>query len=172
MTAPTVAARVRAATPSDLPAINEIYNFWVDHSPATFDLEYTTPAWRENWYGERVQGGYPILVAEVGSEVAGWTCLSRWSPKAAYARTADESIYIGDAHRGQGLGTSLLTALLDEARPMDLHVVMAGVVACQGASLALHRSIGFVEAGRYEHMGYKLGAWHDVVWLQRHLWRD
>lgn len=171
MTAPTVAARVRAATPAHLPAINDIYNHWVDNSPATFDLEHTTPAWRENWYSERVQAGYPILVAEVHRQVAGWTCLSRWSPKAAYARTADESIYIADGYRGHGIGTRLLSAVLDEARRMELHVVMAGVVACQEPSLALHRSLGFVEAGRYEHMGYKLGAWHDVVWLQNHLWR-
>jgi phosphinothricin acetyltransferase len=54
---------------------------------------------------------------------------------------------------------------------MDLHVVMAGIVGCQQASLALHRSQGFVEAGRYEHMGYKLGAWHDVHWYQCHLWK-
>jgi L-amino acid N-acyltransferase YncA len=65
----------------------------------------------------------------------------------------------------------LLTAILDEARAREKHVVMAGVVECREASLALHRSLGFEQAGRYEHMGYKLGEWHTVVWLQRHLWR-
>lgn len=162
--------RVRPATPSDLPAINAIYNFYVDTSPATFDLEHTTAEWRANWYAERTRRGLPVLVADAG-KVAGWVCLSPWSPKAAYARTVDESIYIADAFRGRGAGRALLAAVVDEARRMDLHVVMAGVVACQEASLSPHRSLGFVEAGRYAHMGFKLGAWHDVVWLQRHLWR-
>lgn len=172
MTAPAVGIRVRPATPADLPAINNIYNYWVDRSPATFDLEHMTVEWRDAWYRDRTDGGYPVLVAEAEGQVAGWVCLSKWSPKKAYAKTVDESIYIADAFRGRGVGTLLLGAILDEARRMDMHVVMAGVVACQEASLALHRSLGFVEAGRYEHMGFKLGEWHTLVWLQRHLWRD
>jgi phosphinothricin acetyltransferase len=171
MSAPAAGVRVRAATFDDLPAMNDIYNYWVDRSPATFDLEHMTPDWREAWYRERTGAGYPVLVADVQGAIAGWVCLSKWSPKKAYAKTADESIYLADAFRGRGVGKLLVGAILDEARRMDLHVVMAGVTACQEASLALHRSLGFIESGRYAHMGYKLGAWHDVVWLQRHLWR-
>ena len=162
---------VRAATESDLPSINAIYNFYVATSPATFDLEPMTEEWRRDWYAARAGNGYPVLVAEISGEIAGWCCLSPWSPKKAYQKTADESIYIADAHRGEGVGTALLGAILAEARNLDLHVVMAGVVGCQQASLALHRKCGFVEAGRYEHMGYKLGSWHDVHWYQHHLWR-
>lgn len=169
MTSPAVL--VRPATPADLPAINAIYNFYVDTSPATFDLEHTTLEWRTNWYAERIGRRLPVLIADASGEVAGWVCLSPWSSKAAYARTADESIYIADSFRRRGVGRALLSAVLGEARRLDLHVVMAGVTACQEASLALHQSLGFVEAGRYAHMGFKLGAWHDVVWLQRHLWR-
>ncbi len=172
MTVPAVSVRVRVATVDDLAAINAIYNFYVDMSPATFDLEHMTMAWREGWFRDRVEGGYPVLVAEAEGEVAGWVCLSKWSPKAAYAQTADESIYIADGYRGRGVGKALLSAVLDEARRMDLHIVMAGVVACQEASLSLHRSLGFVEAGRYEHMGFKLGEWHTLVWLQRRLWEE
>lgn len=94
-----------------------------------------------------------------------------WSPKRAYQTTVDESIYVADGYRGRGVGKSLLNATLAEARNLGIHVVMAGIVGCQEASLELHRRCGFTEAGRYEHMGYKLGAWHDVHWYQNHLWR-
>jgi phosphinothricin acetyltransferase len=161
---------VRPASEADLPAINAIYNFYVATSPATFDLGPTTDQWRGDWFNSRISGGFPVLVADVEGEVAGWCCLSPWSPKKAYQKTADESIYIGDAFRGQRVGTRLLEAILQEARGMGIHVVMAGIVGCQEPSLALHRSLGFVEAGRYLHMGYKLGDWHDVHWYQRHLW--
>ena len=161
---------VRAATESDLPAINAIYNFYVATSPATFDLEPMTNQWRRDWCAARKSAGLPVLVAESGGQIAGWCCLSPWSPKPAYRSTADESIYIADGFRGQGAGRALLGAILGEARALNLHVVMAGIVACQEASLALHRSLGFVEAGRYRHMGFKLGSWHDVHWYQRHLW--
>lgn len=172
MTVPAIGVRVRPATTTDLPAINDIYNFYVETSPATFDLEPMSAEWRESWFAERTRRGLPVLVADAGGEVAGWNCVSPWSPKAAYSRTVDESIYIADRFRGQGVGRALLSAVLVEARRLDLHVVMAGITACQDASLALHRSLGFVEAGRYAHMGYKLGQWHDVVWMQCHLWRD
>jgi phosphinothricin acetyltransferase len=163
---------VRSATEVDLPAINAIYNFYVATSVATFDLEPMTDAWRGDWFAARAGNGYPVLVVEIDGEVAGWCCLSPWSPKKAYQKTVDESIYIGDLHRGLGVGNAILSAILDEARDRDFEVVMAGIVGCQQASLELHRRCGFVESGRYEHMGYKLGAWHDVHWYQRHLWRD
>ncbi len=162
---------IRPASAEDLAAINAIYNFYVETSPATFDLEPMTAAWREDWFAARTVAGFPVLVADVGGQVAGWCCLSAWSPKKAYGNTADESIYIGDGFRGRGVGKALLSAIVDEARALDIHVVMAGIVGCQEPSLALHRSLGFVEAGRYEHMGFKLGQWHDVHWYQRHLWR-
>lgn len=162
---------IRPATTADLPAINDVYNFYVETSPATFDLEPTTEAWRADWFESRRAAGLPVLVAELDRQVAGWCCLSAWSPKRAYAKTADESIYIADNYRSRGVGKALLGSILECARELDFHVVMAGIVGCQDPSLALHRSLGFVEAGRYEHMGYKLGAWHDVHWYQRHLWR-
>jgi len=168
---PARTATVRPAGQSDLSAINAIYNFYVDTSPATFDLEHTTAQWRHDWFETRRAAGLPVLVADVDGDIAGWCCLSQWSPKKAYAKTADESIYIADRFRGRGVGKALLGAILDEARTLDFHVVMAGIVGCQEPSLALHRSLGFLEAGRYLHMGFKLGAWHDVHWYQRHLWR-
>ena len=129
-------------------------------------------AWRLAWFEQRAAKGLPVLVADAGGGVAGWCALSDWSPKRAYATTKDESIYIADAFRGQGVGRVLLTAILEEARRMDVQVVMAGVVACQEPSMALHRSLGFEQSALNLHMGYKLGAWHDVASLQRHLWRD
>ncbi|MBA4180615.1 MAG: GNAT family N-acetyltransferase [Anaerolinea sp.] len=163
---------IRPATAADLPAINEIYNFYVATSPATFDTQPVSLDRREAWFTERSALGLPVLVADADGEAGGWCALSPWSAKKAYDTTRDESIYIADEFRGRGLGKALLGAVLQEARRLDVHVVMAGVVACQEASLALHRSLGFEQSALNLHMGYKLGSWHDVVYLQRHLWRE
>ena len=162
---------IRPATAADLPAINAIYNFYVATSPATFDIEPTSDAFRLSWFEQRTSKGLPVLLAEARGEIAGWCALSDWSPKRAYDTTKDESIYMADDFRGQGLGRALLTAILGEAKRIGVQVVMAGVVACQEPSLALHRSLGFEQSALNVHMGYKLGAWHDVAYLQRHLWR-
>ncbi len=137
------AMSVRPATEADLPAINAIYNFYVATSPATFDLEPMTEEWRQEWFAARTGQGLPVLVADIAGEVAGWCCLSQWSPKKAYQKTADESIYIADEHRGEGIGTALLGGILAEARSLDMHVVMAGIVGCQKASLEVHRKMWF-----------------------------
>lgn len=165
---------IRAATESDCPTINAIYNFYVQTSPATFDLVEMTGDWRLDWFHQRVDRGFPVLVAmeEATGAVAGWCALAPWSPKAAYDRTAEESIYIADGYRRHGLGRALLAAILAEARGLGKHVVMAGVTNCQDASLALHESLGFERSALNRHMGFKLGQWHDVAYLQRHLWRD
>ena len=161
---------IRPATIADCPAINAIYNFYVHTSPATFDLVDVPDDRRLAWFEERSALGLPILVAEAGGQVAGWCALSPWSPKAAYDTTRDESIYIADAFRGEGVGRALLTAILEEARSIGVHVVMAGIVRCQEASIGLHRSLGFEQSALNRHMGFKLGQWHDVIYMQRHLW--
>ena len=168
-TRPTVL--IRPAALADCVAINDIYNFYVRTSPATFDTTEVAQSTRQEWFEAHASAGLPIFVAEVGGEVAGWCSLSPWSPKRAYVTTVEESIYIDDAHRGEGLGGKLLTAAIDAARERGTHVVMAGVVACQEPSLALHRALGFEQTGLHPHMGFKLGEWHDVAYLQRALWR-
>ena len=48
-------------------------------------------------------------------------------------------------------------------------VVIAGLTLPNEASEGLHRAMGFEPVGTYRRIGYKLGAWHDVLWLQRRL---
>jgi L-amino acid N-acyltransferase len=163
---------VRPAALIDCPAINSIYNFYVRTSPATFDTIEMPLAARNAWFEAHAAAGLPIFVAELDGEVAGWCSLSTWSPKRAYVTTVEESIYIADSSRGRGLGRLLLTTALDAARERGKHVVMAGIVACQEPSLALHRKLGFEQTGLNPHMGFKLGQWHDVASFQHALWRE
>ena len=46
---------------------------------------------------------------------------------------------------------------------------MAGTTLPNPASEGLHRAMGFQPAGTYRKIGFKHGAWHDVVWTQRDL---
>ena len=118
---------IRPARLADAAAINDIYNFYVRTSPATFDTQGMTLGWRESWLSSHLSGDLPVLVAIAPSgEVAGWCSLSTWSPKGAYEKTVDESIYIANSWRGQGVGRQLISAILGEARSRGIEVVMAG----------------------------------------------
>jgi phosphinothricin acetyltransferase len=63
----------------------------------------------------------------------------------------------------------LYAALLDRLTKRGYRTAVAGMTLPNAASLALHRALGFEDVGAYRHVGYKLGAWHDVGWMQRPL---
>lgn len=156
---------IRPATAGDLERINEIYNHYVHHSTCTYQTEPETIESRRAWF-ESHGKLHPIFVAERNGEVAGWASLSRFHPRAAYGRTVENSIYIHDQARRCGLGAALLRRLVDDARDLGHHTIIAGISADQSASVELHRKFGFTEAARLREVGFKFGQWLDVVYLQ------
>ncbi|HSI36040.1 MAG TPA: GNAT family N-acetyltransferase [Tepidisphaeraceae bacterium] len=157
---------IRAATEDDLVAINEIYNYYVVNSTATYQTEPATIDERRAWFaahGER----YPVIVAvdEAGA-VIGWGSLSRFHPRAAYGRTVENSVYVDHRHHRRGLGRALSERLITLARELGYRTIVGLIDADQGPSIALHRALGFETSGRLREVGYKFGRWLDVVYMQ------
>lgn len=157
---------VRPARESDVPAILAVYNEAVLTTTATYDYEPQPFEARLAWFHDRQQRGLPVLVAEEAGAVLGWAALNPHREKPGYLRTVENSVYIAEKARGRGVGRMLLAALVQEARRLHLHVILAGVDAENEASLRLHQRFGFVEAGRFRQVGWKFGRWLDVVYLQ------
>ncbi|SDJ95100.1 phosphinothricin acetyltransferase [Nonomuraea maritima] len=161
---------IRPLADPDLPAVATIYAHYVTDSLATFDL---TPPSLDEWRAKAAglaAAGMPFLVAEVDGQVAGYAYLAQYRPKPGYRHTAEDTVYIAPGHTGQGLGRSLLGALLDLARATHARRVVA-VIADYGepASARLHEAFGFEEAGRLKGVGFKHGRWIDTVLFQLHL---
>ncbi|NJR31503.1 N-acetyltransferase [bacterium] len=110
--------------------------------------------------------GPALLVAETGGAVVGYAYATQFRPRAAYARTCENSIYIADSARGQGVGTRLLGALVDAARDCGFEQMIAVIGGGEPASVALHAKCGFVHAGRMRNVGYKFGRRLDTVYMQ------
>jgi phosphinothricin acetyltransferase len=156
---------IRPAVPEDLSAINAIYNHSVLHSTATYQTEPSTDAERAAWFaahGER----HPVLVAEIDGRVVGWGSLSSFHPRAAFARTVEDSVYIHQDFHRRGVGRALLTALVARAKDLGHHRIIAAISGDQEPSLALHESLGFTERGRLTEAGFKFGRWLDMVYLE------
>src|SRR5690606_39920728 len=134
----------RRATPEDLADINRIYNHEVQHGVATWDLDPWPWERRLAWFGEH-DDTTPIFVAEVDSEVAGFNYLSHHSPRAGYRFTREHTIYIDERFQGRGVGRALLSQMVEEARRLGMHVLLAAMESENTGSLVLHRSLGFVE---------------------------
>ncbi|MBC7442636.1 MAG: N-acetyltransferase [Ramlibacter sp.] len=162
---------MRDARITDLPHIREIYNYYVANSTVTFDVDpMTLAAWRSKFYylGKL---GMPFIVAvsPVG-QILGYALVSPWKEKRAYRFTVENSIYLGAASTGKGLGRVLLGELIDRSKAAGLKEIIA-VIADQGAdaSIKLHRDFGFDEIGRMGKVGFKFDRWLGTVLMQKSL---
>lgn len=156
----------RLAAEDDLPAINEIYNYYVANSTCTYQLEAETLEAREAWFRHHPPDKYPVTVAEIDGKIVGWGSLSKFRERAAYDPTTEFSVYIHHDFHRRGLGRLILTDLIARARKAGFHSIIGGTSAEQTASIRLQESFGFREVARLPQVGYKHGQWLDVVYLQ------
>ena len=159
---------IRTANETDLAAINDIYNFYVDHSTCTYQTQAETMADRKAWFAAHGKS-YPIFVAERNGEIVGWGSISRFHPRAGYRFAVENSIYLRKDSLRMGIGARLLELLIQESRRLGYHTIIAGISGEQTASIELHRKFGFTEAGRLREVGYKFDQWLDVIYMQLRL---
>ena len=160
--------QIRRALPADVEAITAIYNEAILTTTATFDTEPKTTAERMEWFKAHDER-HPILVAAVEGTIAGWASLSRWSDRPAYDDTAETSFYVQSEYRGRGIGRMLKEAIIEEARRLHFHTLIARVAEGSQESLHLNESAGFVHVGTMKQVGRKFGKLLDVHILQKML---
>ncbi|QLQ15405.1 MAG: N-acetyltransferase family protein [Micropruina sp.] len=157
---------LREATAADLPAILDIYNEAVRTTTASWDLEPVSLASRQRWFAEHEAADHPVLVAVRDGEVVGWTAYGRFRDKAGYDATMEHTVYVRADARGGGIGRALLQSLVGIARLRGVHALLGALSSENTGSLALHRSLGFVEVGRMPQVGRKFDRWLDLVWVE------
>ncbi|PZU40927.1 MAG: N-acetyltransferase family protein [Microbacterium sp.] len=162
---------IRPAEVRDIPDIREIYNYYVTNSVVTFDEKrWSLKKWREK-FDHLTSLGLPFLVAESPSgQILGYALVAPWAGKSAFRYTVENSIYLGHAATGKGLGRALLEALIAACEQQGIREMVA-VISDRGAdaSIALHERLGFVEVGRMGRVGFKFGRWLGTVYLQKSL---
>ncbi len=114
--------------------------------------------------------GLPYLVAEIDRHVVGYSYAAVYRPRPAYRFTIEDSVYVAEGFGGQGVGTALLGQLIARCEAGPWRQMIAVIGNSQNASsIALHRRLGFEEAGTLKSVGFKLGQWVDSVLMQRPL---
>ncbi|GHA24119.1 phosphinothricin acetyltransferase [Devosia pacifica] len=152
-----------------VPAITTLYRHYVETSVATFDLEPPGERAMADKFGAMVEAGHPVIVLEVDGALRGYAYASTYRPRPAYRFTCEDSIYIHPEAVGQGHGTLLLDALIEQSRTAGFKQMIAVITAGSSGSIALHERFGFHHIGRHEKLGYKFDSWHDIVHMQRAL---
>lgn len=162
---------IRDATVADLPSIREIYNHYVMNSTVTFDEKAMTLQALRKKFEKVSKLGMPFIVAEnPAGQILGYAYVYPWKEKAAYRFTVENSIYLGPASTGKGLGTVLMRELLDRSKAAGVKEIIA-VIADKGAdaSIEMHRSFGFKQIGHMGKVGFKFDRWLGTVLMQKSL---
>ena len=168
---PAFSFTIRDAVERDVPDMLEIYNYYVANSTVTFDEDALTLKEMRSKFRHQRDAGYPWVVAESPSgQVLGYANVSPWKPKAAYRYTVEDSIYLGPASTGKGLGTALMTELIAKSKAAGMKEIIA-VIADRGAdaSIHMHERFGFKNVGHMGKVGFKFGRWLGTFMLQRSL---
>ena len=164
---------IRQAVREDLPRLTEIYNYYVVHTPITFDVEPYTVERRATWFEQFAHTGrHRLLVAEDNSVVVGYAGTTRFRPKAAYETTVETTIYCAVEASGKGIGSRLYAALFEAIASEDIRRIVAGYALPKDASAALHERFGFKRIGVFTENGRKFGRYWDVAWMERPLHLD
>lgn len=161
--------RIRAATPDDAAAISDIYAPYVRGSAISFETEPPGP----DEIAARMAAGaglYPWLAAEDETgTVAGYAYGAAFRTRHAYRFAVETSVYLREDAHGRGLGRLLYEPLLAILEAQGFTQAIAAIALPNPASVKLHERLGFVHAGTYKEVGFKLDGWWDVGLWQRRL---
>ncbi len=158
----------RDATEADLPAIAAIYAHHVLNGTGTFEEVPPGPAELGQRLVKVQKAGWAWLVAEDEGVVKGYGYFAALRDRSAYRFAAEDSIYIRDDVRGQGVGKALVAALIERAEAAGFRQMFAVIGDSENVgSIGLHLSLGFKQVGVLKAAGLKFGRWLDVVYMQR-----
>jgi phosphinothricin acetyltransferase len=161
----------RQANDSDQGAILSIFNHYVETSYAAYFESRVDESFLIQL--RQMTSGYPFYIIETPEkQVVGFGLIHRYHPAKTFSRVAELSYFISPSHTRKGLGTKLLSLLIDNATEMGIETLLASVSSLNRSSVDFHNKNGFVECGRFIRVGRKFGQDFDIVWMQKHLHKD
>ena len=161
---------IRPSCLADLPEIQAIYAHHVLHGTGTF--EEVPPSLEEitERFAAGTKQGWSWLVASDATGVQGFAYYAQIRDRTAYRFTAEDSIYVREDVRGQGVGKALVQHLLVEAEQAGFRQMVAVIGDSENVgSVGMHASLGFHHVGTLRAVGFKFGRWLDTVYMQKPL---
>lgn len=158
--------QVRHATEKDIPEMLSIYNDIILNTTAVYDYKPHTLEMRQAWFKAKREQGFPVFVADLEGKVAGFSSIGPFRAWAAYKYSVENSVYVDAEKRGMGIGKLLIPPLIEAAKQLQMHTIIAGIDATNDVSIWLHKRFGFEETAHFKQVGYKFGRWLDLKFLQ------
>ncbi len=161
---------IRPAVEADIPEIQSIYAHHVLTGTGSFEEE--PPPVEEMFarYHKIVDRGWTWLVAIDATGILGYAYFSQFRDRSAYRFTVENSVYVREDVRGQGVGKALVARLIEDATTRGFRQMIAVIGDSDNVgSIGVHATLGFQMVGTMKAVGVKFGRWLDVVTMQRAL---
>ncbi len=162
---------VRPCFQQDLEMVKIIYAHHVLSGTGTFEIEPPSTAEMTTRWGRIVENGWPFVVAcplHDFSRIMGFAYATQYRDRAAYQKTFEVSVYSAPTTMHQGIGTMMLTDVLNTLRTDGVREALAFIGDSYNvASIGLHKKLGFKHVGTLSNVGEKFGRLLDVVVMQR-----
>jgi L-amino acid N-acyltransferase YncA len=162
--------KILSATEADLADAQAIYAHHVLTGTGTF--EEIPPSLEEmaGRYRGILNAGYAWLAARDATGCLGFGYYGAFRARPAYRFTVEDSVYVREDVRGQGVGKAIVAALLAHATAAGFKQMLALIGDSENVgSVGVHASLGFLPVGTMRRVGYKFDRWLDVVTMQKNL---
>jgi phosphinothricin acetyltransferase len=163
---------IRDAIEADVPEIQSIYAHHVLTGTGTFEEEPPSVEDMLARYRIVVDHGWRWLVAADDTGVLGYGYYTQFRDRSAYRYCVEDSVYVRENVRGQGVGKALVQKLVEICTAAGMRQMIAVIGDSENVgSIGVHASVGFRNVGTLHASGIKFGRWLDAVYMQRALGR-
>ncbi|CAB4593512.1 MAG: GNAT family N-acetyltransferase [Actinobacteria bacterium] len=161
--------KIREATLLDISAITDIYNEVILKTNAIYRESQVNPDDRVKWFNQRVDSGYPVIVAEINGEIVGYGAFNDFRFGEGYSGTVEHSLHVKSENRGNGIGGVIMTELLAIALKQNRKIMVAGIDSENTRSIEFHKRFGFIETARMPGVAIKHEKRLTLVLMQKDL---
>lgn len=156
--------KIRPYTNNDAEAIVAILNYYIQNSTALYDYNNRTLEQQQAIFDEKLQKGFPVIVATNDEKIVGFGYYSEFRFREAYKFTVEHSVYVAPHEHGKGIGKVLLQNLIVLAKAQKLHTMVAVIDSENQSSIHFHQQFGFEIVGNIKESGFKFDRWlHSII---------
>lgn len=156
---------IRKAELNDIERLTAIYNWAVENTTASFDIQTQTVEQRTLWFSHH-NDRHPLIVYEFDCYVVGYASLSEYRSKEGYKDTCELSVYIDPKYQRRGIGKKLMDCIIELGKEKRFHVIMSGICADNEISIKMHEKLGFELCGNMKEVGFKFGRYLNCLFYQ------
>ena len=160
--------KIRDVMPEDAERIQEIYSPYVADTVISFEITVPDKSEMKKRIKKLLANDFPYIVAENESgTVVGYAYADKFGEREAYRYSFIVSIYLDMEVRSRGIGQKLYDELEKRMKKMGIVQVLSAITGKNKKSLRFHEKNGFTKIGHFPNVGYKMGEWHDIIWMNK-----